>query len=183
MGIVNETVKKMKAAIEHLKDELKKIRTGQANPAMVENVPVEVYGAQMRLREVASITSPEQRQLLITPYDVNNAGVIAKAIEKANLGFMPVVDSNSIRITIPQMDESIRKDMVKLCHKRKEESKVTIRNIRRYSNEVVKAQKADGEIGEDIMKKLEKEIQELTDRYCNEADDLTMKKESEVATI
>lgn len=183
MSILDQTEQKMKASIEHLNDELKKIRTGQANPAMLENVSVEVYGTGMKLRDVASITTPEPRQLLITPYDANNTDVIGKGIEKANLGFMPIVDGNVVRVNIPPMDDSIRQDMVKLCHKRREEAKVSIRNVRRESNDTVRKQKSDGDIGEDLEKKFEKDIQVLTDKYCKEADDLSAVKEKEVSTI
>lgn len=183
MSILNQTEDKMKAALDHFKEELKKIRTGHANPSMVENVNIEVYGTQMKLRDVASITTPEPRQLLITPYDANNAGVIGKEIEKANLGFTPYVDGNIVRLNIPPMDESIRSDMVKMCHKKREEAKIGIRNVRRDSNETVRKQKADGEIGEDIENKLEKEIQDLTDKCCKEADSLSSEKEKEVATV
>ena len=173
----------MKAAIEHLVEELKKIRTGHANPAMVEDLQVEVYGTNMRLREVASITTPEPRQLLITPYDANNASVIGKGIEKANIGFTPIVDGNAVRINIPPMDESLRQEMVKTCHKKREDAKISVRNVRREANDSVRKQKNDGDIGEDIMKKMEKEIQELTDKYCKVADEESLKKENEVATI
>lgn len=174
---------RMTAAIEHLKEKLKGIRTGRATPGMVESVPVEIYGTQMRIKEVASITSPESRQLLITPYDLNNKGTIAKAIEKANIGFMPIVDGNVIRIKIPPMDSKMREEMKKVCHKEGEESKIVIRNIRRDANEAVRKQKKDGLISEDDMKRLEKEIQDLTDKYCREVDDLISKKEKEIATV
>lgn len=183
MSVSKDTENKMKAAIEHLKEELKKIRTGHANPAMVEGVPVEIYSTQMRLRDIASINTPEPRQLLITPYDLNNAEAIAKSIEKANLGLRPIVDGKLVRINIPQMDEGVRKEMVKVCHKRREESKISLRNIRRDANELARKQKADGTIGEDIMKKLEKDIQELTDKYCKMADDLSAQKEKDVEKI
>ncbi len=183
MSILDQTKAKMAAAIEHLKTELKSIRTGRANPAMVEGVMVEVYGTPMRLKDVASINAPEARMLLITPFDAKNAATIGKAIEKANIGIIPIVDGNVVRIKIPQMDENMRKEMVKLCHKRLEEAKISIRNIRRDSNEAVRKQKAAGEVPEDIMKKSEKTIQELTDKYCKEADELTGKKEKEVSSI
>ena len=183
MSIIDQTEQKMKASIEHLSDELKKIRTGQANPAMVENVNVEVYGTAMKLRDVASITSPEPRQLLITPFDANNNSAIGKGIEKANLGFMPIVDGNVVRVNIPPMDDSVRQDMVKLCHKRREEAKVSIRNVRRESNEAARKQKNDGDISEDLEKKFEKDIQVLTDKYCKVADEVSAVKEKEVSTI
>lgn len=183
MSILKQTETKMNAAIEHLKEELKKIRTGHANPAMVENIQVEVYGTQMRLRDLSSVTTPEPRQLLITPYDASNAGVIAKSIEKANLGFNPIVDGHSVRLNIPPMDKNMRQEMAKLCHKKKEEAKITIRNNRREGNEMARRQKEEGHIGEDIEKKLEKDIQELTDRFCKKADELSLAKEKEVSAI
>lgn len=183
MSIFDQTKAKMLAALEHLKNELKSIRTGRANPGMLDNVSVEVYGSQMRLKDIASVTAPEARQLLITPFDPQNNSSIGKAIERANLGFMPIVDGHSVRIKIPQMDEAVRKEMVKLCHKRREEAKVSIRNIRRDGNDIARKQKAAGEMPEDVLKKIEKDIQEITDKYCKEADDLAEKKEKEVITI
>lgn len=183
MSIVDQTKAKMVAAIEHLKNELKNIRTGRANPGMVESVMVEVYGSSMRLKDVASISAPEARMLLITPFDPQTAGSIGKGIEKANLGFMPIVDGNAVRIKIPPMTEELRKKMAKLCHEEREKSKVSIRNIRREGNEAARKQKTNGEIPEDALKKMEKTIQELTDKYCKEADELSEKKEKEISTI
>lgn len=183
MSILDQTKIKMTAAIEHFKNDLKNIRTGRANPGMVEHVMVEVYGSPMRLKDIASISTPEARQLLITPFDPQNVHAIGKAIDKANLGLMPIVDGNAVRIKIPPMTEELRKKMAKICHDEREKTKVVIRNIRRDANEVVRKLKADGEIAEDIMKKHEKSIQELTDKFCKEADDLSEKKEKEVSTI
>lgn len=183
MNTTEQAKAKMLAALEHLKAELKTIRTGRANPAMVEGIIVEVYGSPMRLKDIASINAPEARMLVITPFDAKNAAAIGKAIEKANIGVNPIVDSNMVRIKIPQMDQNMRKEMVKLIHKRLEEAKVSIRNIRRDANEAVRKQKSAGEIAEDVMKKAEKNIQELTDKYCKEADDQAEKKEKEVSTI
>lgn len=183
MGVLDDTKSKMAAAIEHLKAELKGIRTGKANPAMLDTVSVEVYGTNMRIKDVASVTSPEMRQLLVTPFDPQTNNVIAKAIEKSNLGIQPIVDGNSIRIKIPPMDESVRKEMVKICHKKKEEAKVSIRNVRRDSNDWIRKQKSSGELPEDQLKKLEKQIQDLTDNYCAEADQIADLKEKEVMHV
>ncbi len=183
MSIFDQTKAKMLAALEHLKNELKSIRTGRANPGMLDNISVEIYGSQMRLKDIASVTAPESRQLLITPFDPQNNNSIGKAIERANLGFMPIVDGHSVRIKIPPMDEAVRKEMVKQCHKRGEEAKVSIRNIRREGNDTARKQKTTGIIAEDVLKKVEKDIQEITDKYCKEADDLAQKKEKEVVTI
>lgn len=183
MSVLDQAKAKMAAAIEHHKEELKSIRTGRANPGLLDHVTVEVYGAQMRIKELASITTPEPRQLLITPFDANNKGAISKAIEKANLGMNPFVDGNNVRLKIPEMDEKMRKDMIKLSQKRAEEAKVGIRNIRRDANELIRKQKADGLIAEDEMKKQEKHIQDITDKHCKEVDDITSKKEKEISTI
>lgn len=183
MSIHEETKAKMVAGIEHLKNELKSIRTGRANPAMLDQILVEVYGSHLKIKELASVTSPEPKQLLITPFDQNNKGSIAKAIEKANIGVMPLVDGNVVRIKIPPMDEAMRKEMIKLCAKKCEEAKISIRNDRRHANELIKKHKNEGLLTEDEMKKQEKLIQELTDKFCKEADETTAKKEKEVSTI
>ena len=183
MNILDQTKAKMTAAIEHFKNDLKNIRTGRANPGMVEHVTVEIYGSPMRLKDIASITVPDPRQLLITPFDPQNASLIGKGIEKANIGFMPIVDAASVRVKIPPMTEEIRKKMAKICHEEREKTKVGIRNIRRDANEMARKKKSEGEIAEDIMKKLEKSIQELTDKFCKEIDELSEKKEKEISTI
>lgn len=183
MNILDQAKSKMIAALEHLKNELKAIRTNRANPGMFDGVSVDVYGSTMRIKEVANITAPESRMLLITPFDPSTTNAIGKSIEKANLGFMPIVDGNAIRIKIPPMDENARKEMVKQCHKKKEEAKISIRNIRRECNDSAKKQKTEGDLTEDALKKIEKNVQELTDKYCKEADDLAEKKEKEVTTI
>ncbi len=183
MSILDDTKTKMTSTLEHFKNDLKNIRTGRANPGLVEHVTVEIYGSHMRLKDIASISAPESRMLLITPFDSQNAGTIGKAIEKANLGFNPIVEGGSIRIKIPPMTEEIRKKMAKVCHDEREKTKVTIRNIRRDGNEQARKQKVDGEMAEDILKKTEKGIQELTDRFCREADELSEKKEKELSQI
>ncbi|NGX60612.1 MAG: Ribosome-recycling factor [Chlamydiae bacterium] len=183
MDILAETKIKMNGAIEHLQHELKGLRTGRANPAIVESVLVEVYGSKMPLRDIASISTPEPRQLLISPFDANNVHAIAKGIEAANLNIQPAVDGNAVRIKIPEMDQSTRQEMVKVAKKKGEEAKVSIRNVRRDGNEAVKKQKAEGEIPEDVMKRSEKKVQELTDEFCKKADELTATKEQEITTL
>lgn len=180
MDIVEQTKDKMKSAIEHLKMELKSIRTGRANAGMVDGILVEVYGSNMRIKEIASVTSPDSKTLIITPFDPKNTPFIGKAIEKANIGMMPILDGHSVRLRIPMMDEAMRKEMVKLCHKKREESKVRIRNERQKGNELLKKAKSSSEIPEDLFKKQEKQIQELTDKACKEADDVAKQKEDEV---
>lgn len=183
MDVIEQTKTKMRQAIDHLKAELKGVRTGKANPGMVDTVMVEIDGAHVRIKAVASISAPEPRQLLLTPFDPKNAPFIAKGIERANLGINPIVDGRVVRIKIPPMDEAMRKEMVKLCHKKAEEAKVSIRNIRRDSNDALKKQKSDGSLPEDLFKKFEKNIQEQTDQFCKEADEVSKSKEAEVMHI
>lgn len=173
----------MKAAIDHLDDELRNIRTGRANPAIIETVKAEVYGTPMNIRDIANITTPEPRQLLITPYDNNNGGAIRNAIEKANLNLNPVLDGHVIRITIAPMDEAQRKEMAKMAHRKGEEAKVSIRNCRRDANEAARKAKADGDMTEDDLKRAEKEIQDHTDKFCKIVDERVAKKESEISEI
>lgn len=183
MSITDQTKSKMQAAIEHFKQELKNLRTGRANPSILDNVMVEVYGSMMRLKELANVSAPEPRQLLISPFDRSTASAISKGIEKANLNLLPILEGNVIRINIPPMDESTRKEMVKIGKKKAEEAKVSIREIRRKNNETVRKQKADGDITEDVMKKQEKAIQDFTDQFCKEVDDLMTTKEKEIMTV
>ncbi|MCB1113413.1 MAG: ribosome recycling factor [Chlamydiia bacterium] len=182
-GIEKETEEKMKHAIEHLNQELKSIRTGRANASMLDNVRVEVYGTEMRLIEVAQVTSPEPRMLLVTPFDKSNTPHVAKGIERANLGFNPIADGNAVRLMIPAMDENKRKEMAKLCHKRGEEAKIGVRQARQDGNNSARRQKADGDLEEDQLHRIEKNIQELTDKYCKKVDELVVAKEKDVMTV
>ncbi len=183
MGILDDTKSEMNHGLEHLAEDLKQIRTGRANPAMLDGVVIEVYGAEMRLSEVANISVPEPRQLLITPYDQNNAPLIGKAIEKANLSVQAVVDANVVRVIVPPMDEAMRKEMVKLCSRKCEEGKVSVRNIRRKHNDQARKDKGSGEITEDQLKGLEKKIQTLTDEFCKKIDEIGAKKEKDIMII
>ena len=180
MSIADQAKQKMAAALEHFKVEMKNIRTGRANPSMLDGVQVEVYGSMMRIKDIASVTVPEPRQLLVTPFDPQNLGAIRKGIEAANLGVNPLIDGKILRITIGQMDDATRKQMIKILHTKLEEAKVHIRGIRRDSNDLVRKSK---DLPEDVQKKLEKDIQEQTDKACKEADDLCRKKEQEISTV
>lgn len=180
---IDETKQKMNAAIDHLKVELKHIRTGKADPAMLNSVQIEAYGTQMRMLEVATITSPEPRQINITPFDPQNLGAVKKGIESANLNLNPIVDGNLIRINIPPMDQAMRADMVKLAKKRGEEAKVSVRNARREGNDSLKKAKASGDITEDFLKRGESDIQQLTDKFCKQIDEIIACKEKDIMAI
>ena len=179
----NEIKTAMQTAVDHFKKEIKSLRTSRANPSILDGVMVEVYGTNMKLKDIANITVPEARQLLITPYDANNVSAIAKGIESANLNIQPIVDGNVVRINMPSMDESVRKDIVKQCKKKAEEGKVAIREQRRKFNDLSKKQKQDGDITEDIQKSLEKKIQDFTDKFCKEIDQIATDKEKEILEI
>lgn len=173
----------MQGALDHLKQELKALRTGRANSSMLDKVTVEVYGSHVKLKEIASVSVPEARQIVVTPFDFSNAHAIKKGIEAANLGVNPMVDGKVIRINIPPMDETVRKQIAKQCKELGEKSKIVMREVRRKFNDMIRKQKADGLIPEDVCKKLEKTIQDLTDRFCKDIDTATAEKEKEVMTI
>lgn len=173
----------MQTAIDHLKSELKTLRTGRANASILDKIHVEIYGSHMPLKALANINVPEPRQIVVTPFDHSNTNAIAKAIEAANLGVNPMVDGKLIRINIPPMDESIRKQIAKQCKEHGEKTKVSLRDVRRKFNDLVRKQKADGIIPEDQMKKAEKHIQDLTDKFCKDVDLLCAEKEKEILTI
>ena len=182
--MIEDQVKaKMQAALDHFKQELKNLRTNRANPGVVEGVSVDVYGAQMKVKELANITTPETRQILITPFDPQTASAIAKGIEKANLNLQPVLEGHAIRINVPPMDQSMRQEIVKQGKKKAEDAKIVIRDIRRKSNDTIKEKKSSGELTEDMIKKLEKAIQELTDKFCRQIDELFSAKEKEILAV
>jgi len=183
MSVTEQTKSKMQAALDHFKSELKNLRTNRANPSMFEGVSVEVYGTHMRIKELASISAPESRQILITPFDPQTASAISKGIEKANLNLQPILEGHIVRINVPPMDEAVRKEIVKQGKKKAEDAKIVIREIRRKNNELIRKMKTDGDVTEDVMKKDEKIIQELTDKFCKEIDDLFAMKEKEIMTV
>lgn len=183
MSLDNEIKAAMVAAVDHLKKELKSLRTSRANPAMLDGVFVEVYGTNMRLKDIANVTTPEPRQLLITPFDPSNAPAIGKGIEAANLNINPIVEGHLVRINVPPMDESVRKEIVKQCKKKLEDAKIAMREVRRKYNDLVRKQKNDGDLTEDQMKRFEKIIQEMTDKFCKECDVAAAEKEKEIMVI
>ncbi|HPE84838.1 MAG TPA: ribosome recycling factor [Chlamydiales bacterium] len=178
--MTDQTKSKMEAALNHLAKELGNLRTGRANPSILDGVNVEVYGANMRIRDLANVTTPEPRQILITPFDRTTAGPISKGIEKANIGLQPILEEGIVRVNVPPMDEQQRRDTVKFGKKKAEEAKVAIREIRRKSNEQLDN---DKNITEDQARGGKKKVQELTDDYCKQIDEMFAKKEKEIMTI
>ncbi|MBU0629294.1 MAG: ribosome recycling factor [Candidatus Margulisbacteria bacterium] len=177
----NETA--MQKSIEALKRNFSGIRTGRANPALLDNLHVDYYGSSVPLKQVASIAVPEPRLLQITAYDKSAVVGIEKAIQASDLGLTPKTEGGVIRLVLPELSEQRRKDLTKIIKKEAEEAKVVIRNIRRDGLEELKTRKAEKGITEDEQKLLDKKIQELTDKYCAEADHLAAVKEKEILSI
>lgn len=181
-NLVTDTKSKMEKAIEHLKQEYKTLRSNRVNPNMLDDLKVDVYGAEMTIKSVATV-SVQERQLLITPFDPSTAGAIGKAIQQSNFNLNPLVEQNMVRVNVPPLNEELRKDIAKQAKQKSESAKVVVREIRRKSNDTAKKQKADGEIAEDELKKLEKKIQELTDQYCKQLDEIYAAKEKDILTV
>ncbi|MGE0198621.1 MAG: ribosome recycling factor [Simkaniaceae bacterium] len=183
MTVMDEAKKNMQKALDHYQEELKSLRTSRPSPSMLDGVTVEVYGTEMRIKELATVSVTDGSQLVISPFDPNNANSIAKGIEKANLGLRPAVDGTVIRVAIPPMSEERRKEIAKDAKEKGEKTKVTIRDHRRKANDLIKKQKTDGEISEDELKKTEKLIQELTDQFCKKIDDAYHAKEKDILAV
>ncbi|MDO9392234.1 MAG: ribosome recycling factor [bacterium] len=174
---------KMDKAAEVLKNEFSGIRTGRANPALLEGIKVLCYGALTPLNQVAGISVPESRLLLIQPWDKSVLGEIEKAILKSDLGLTPANDGKVIRLPIPTLTEERRHDLVKVVKKMAEESKVAIRNIRRESNEEIKKLEKDKHISEDESKTAHDKVQEMTDKHIAQLEELLKKKEKEIMEV
>lgn len=174
---------RMQKAIEYLEDELAGIRAGRANPAILNKVMVDYYGAATPLNQVGSISVPEARQILITPWDKSLLGPINKAIQVAEIGVNPINDGNSIRLTFPELTEERRKQITKDVKSIGEDSKVSIRNIRRDSIDNAKAKQKANELTEDELAVAEEKIQKITDKFIAKVDGLISAKEKEVMEI
>lgn len=159
------------------------VRTGKASPALVENITAEVYGSQMRIRELAGITTPEPRMLVLQPWDVNSLHPIEKAIQKANLGLSPAIQGKVIRLAFPELSQERRQEFVKICKKMAEDGRVAVRHVRREAMDQLKKHKHDSGITEDQEKQAEKDLQKLTDEYIAKIDQHLAHKEKEILTV
>ena len=174
---------KMEGAVEHLKREFLSLRTGRASVSLLDHISVSYYGSPTPLKQIANIATPESRLITIQPWDPTQIREIEKAIIASELGLTPSNDGKLIRLPIPPLSEERRKDLVKLCKKYGEESKVQIRGFRRDGNEDNKKRQKDATITEDTLRRLEVEIQKLTDKYVHLIDELIKKKEEEILEI
>ncbi|MFD1018215.1 ribosome recycling factor [Thalassobacillus hwangdonensis] len=183
MAIIKETETKMDQAIQAFTRNLATVRAGRANPNLLDSVYVDYYGASTPLNQLAQVSAPEARLLVITPYDKSAIAEIEKAIQKADLGLSPSSDGNVVRINIPALTEERRKDLVKVVGKYAEEAKVQVRNIRRDSNDTLKKQEKDGEITEDELRSGQDDVQKVTDKYVAKVDELAKNKEAEILEV
>jgi ribosome recycling factor len=181
--ILLEAEERMIKTEEVVQKEFAGVRTGKASPSLVENVLVEVYGSQMRIRELAGITAPEPRMLMIQPWDASTVHPIEKAIQKANLGLNPAVQGKFIRIVLPDLSTERRTEFVKVVKKMSEDGRVAIRHIRRDAMEALKKEAKAGGVTEDDIEKAEQEVQKLTDQYIGKIDEHLAHKEKEIMTV
>lgn len=175
--------KKMDGAINSLDEEYKTVRTGRANPALLDSVTVQAYGSDMPLNQMANISTPDGRTIMISPWDKGQLGPIERAIIAANLGFNPNNDGATIRITIPPLTEERRKEMVKMANKMTEDCRIAIRHVRKHANDDIKKLEKEHELPEDVGRTIHDEIQKLTDEYIKSADEKMKKKEKEIMEI
>ena len=172
--------RRMKGAVESLKSDLSGLRTGRANTTLLDPITVTVYGSQMPLNQVATVSAPEPRLLSVQVWDKNNIGPVEKAIRSAGLGLNPINDGNTLRLPIPDLTEDRRKELAKLAGQYAEKARIAIRNVRRDGMDALKADENKKEIAEDERKRAETELQKLTDEQIKSADDTAGQKEKEI---
>ncbi len=181
--VIAKSEERMKRRLAHLGEDYAAIRAGRANPAVLDKIMVDYYGAPTPINQLAAVSITEARTLMIQPWDASVLRSIERAIQSSDLGINPQNDGKSLRIIFPPLTEDRRREIVKELSKMAEETKVSVRNVRRDAVEKVKAMKKNGELTEDDLKKAEKKIQELTDRYVKEIDSTLEKKQKEVMSI
>lgn len=181
--VLLDAEEKMDSSAKVLKEQFAGLRTGKASPALVENVQVQYYGTPTRLRDIAGISAPEPRLLVINPYDPNAHADIEKAILGANLGVTPLNDGRVIRIPIPELNEERRKEIVKVARRQAEEARVSIRNVRRDANDAIKALQKNGKVSEDERDQALTDVQKSTDAHIAKIDGEVKTKEAELMVV
>ncbi|HAA47246.1 MAG TPA: ribosome recycling factor [Synergistaceae bacterium] len=177
---LKELRSRMEKVIEHLKKELQGVRTGRAHPALVEDIKVEYYGTQTPISQLATISIPDARQILISPWDKTAIKTVEKAIQASQLGINPQVDGDNIRLVIPELTGERRVELSKLVRKYAEEARVAVRNIRREGNDIYKKMEKNGDISEDQMHDYIDDVQELTHEFIKKIDEISEMKEKEI---
>jgi ribosome recycling factor len=183
MADLKDAESKMSKAVEATRSEFASIRTGRATPALLDRLHVEAYGAAVPIKQVATVSAPDARSLVIAAFDRNTVGDIRKAIEKSDLGLTPNIDGNQIRLVIPPLNEERRKDLVKIVKKKGEDGKVAVRNVRHKFHDDLKVQLKEHKITEDDNKRLQDQLQKLTDKFVKEIDQLIASKEKEIMEV
>lgn len=181
--VILKAEEKMKKTISVLKSDLASMKAGRANPTMLDRVEVEYYGGMVPINQVANISAPEPRVILIQPWEKSSLKAIEKAILKSDLGINPSNDGSAIRLIVPELTEETRRNLVKTVKKTGEDAKVAIRSIRKDANDKIKSMKKDGEVSEDDIKKGEDEVQKKTDNYVKEIDKVIEVKEKEIMSV
>ena len=181
--ILLETEDKMDKALQFLQQELAGLRTGKAHPSLVDTITVDYYGTPTRLRDIANISTPEPRLIVIKAFDPSSLGLIEKAIIAANIGITPMNDGRLIRVPIPELSEERRKEMVKMAGRTTEEQRVAIRNIRRDANDQIKSSQKNGDITEDERDSALEDVQKSTDKHIKKMDELLAAKEEEIMEV
>lgn len=181
--VLKDADQKMRQAVAHTREEVAKIRTGRANPGLVSDLPVEYYGTKVPLQQIAGISVPEARMLMINPFDQSALKEIERAIQAADLGLNPNNDGQVIRLVFPELTEERRKEFVRLARERAEEGRVAVRNVRRQAKGDLGSLVGDGEIGEDEHQRAEKRLQGVTDKHVGEIDELLEQKEQELMEV
>lgn len=180
---VDEAKQKMDQALEHLQGELNKIRTGRANPAILDGVNINAYGQKMPLKHAANVQAVDAQLLQITPFDPNNLGAIVTAISESNLGLNPSDDGNVVRVPVPPLTEERRKELAKSLGEKAEDAKVSLRNVRHEVLKTAKEQEKNGELSKDDVERTEKRIQEMMDEFNEQIEELFKTKETEIMTV
>ncbi len=174
---------RMSKCVDATRSEFAAIRTGRATPALLDRILVEAYGTLVPLKQVATVSAPDPRSLTIAAFDRNTVGDIRKAIEKSDLGLSPNVDGGSIRLSIPPLNEERRKDLVKIVKKKGEDGKIAVRNVRHKVHDDLRTQLKDHDITEDDNKRMQDQLQKMTDRFTKEIDQLVAAKEKEIMEV
>jgi ribosome recycling factor len=181
--ILLDAEEKMLKTEEHVVHEFGGVRTGKASPSLLENIMVEAYGSHMRLKELATISVPEPRMLMVQPFDQSNVKAIEKGIQQAGLGLNPAVQGRFIRVVLPELSNERRQEFVKIVKRMAEDGRVAVRNERRMAIEALKKLKGSGGVSEDDIKGGEQEVQKLTDQYISKVDAHVLQKEKEILTV
>lgn len=181
--IVADSREKMHKAIEHLKSEFSAVRTGRATPALVEKIRVDYYGSEVPLQQLAGFAVPEARVLVVSPYDKGALGAIEKALQQSDLGINPGNDGQVIRLVFPELTQERRKDLVKVVKSQAEDGRIAVRNLRRHARQELEAMEKNGEISQDELERIEKDLEKLTHEVVAEVDHILGLKERELLEV